>query len=142
MREYVFELPLSEDQADLYAWAERTGWLVDRIPHGPGAAERLVLTRPGSSVEVLFSHDGAFRFARAAGPGSPGVELDLPATLDVLERSGAQGAAPTGPTGTPGPQPTGTTPTVTEPAGAPPRLGRPAADRDRVPRRPRPAGDG
>ncbi|WP_033825604.1 hypothetical protein [Kitasatospora sp. MBT63] len=93
MSRYRTELPLSEDQADLYAWAGRTGWQVDRAGGGSGAAERLLLSRPQWSVEAVFSHDGAFRFARASGPGAPPAELDLPATLDVLEHEGVRPAA-------------------------------------------------
>ncbi|MER8186138.1 DUF6480 family protein [Kitasatospora sp. NPDC094015] len=94
MSESRIQRPPSEDQADLYAWAWRSGWAVDQLADRTGAIERMLMTRPHRSVEAVFSHDGAFCFARVAGPDGPGPELDLAATLDVLEGEGESVAVP------------------------------------------------
>ncbi|GAA4983313.1 DUF6480 family protein [Kitasatospora paranensis] len=121
------DIPLSEDQADLYAWAGALGWSVDGGT--PVARDLLRIRRSGRLVEAHFWHDGGFRFARAHGPDGPDLELDLPSTLDFLEHHGTDlgdGPAPSGAAvSKPVPPSEAGTAAHAPPAGVPPQETRP-----------------
>ncbi|WP_405015066.1 DUF6480 family protein [Kitasatospora sp. NBC_01539] len=95
--------------------AAARGWTVVREANDGASGERLRLTRRTWSLVAVFSHDGAFSHARTTAPATADTELDLPATLDVIDRYGSphqpHSAAP------PGPDPRGL------PATAPPVAG-------------------
>ncbi|PBC70442.1 hypothetical protein BX265_7865 [Streptomyces sp. TLI_235] len=85
-------LPLSRQQTALYERAGELGWAVRREPGDRTRNERLLFTRPGRSLMAVFTHDGAFAYASASGPGTGVVELDLAATVRELESTGRRPA--------------------------------------------------
>ena len=46
------------------------------------------------TLRAGFSHDGAFRVARATGPGSADLEPMMPEVLDTLEEYGSPAPPP------------------------------------------------
>ncbi|MEV6206209.1 DUF6480 family protein [Kitasatospora sp. NPDC051914] len=89
------KLPLSMQQTALYERAAELGWAVRREPADRARNERMLFTRPGRSLMAVFSHDGAFAYARASGQGTGIVELDLPATLRELQKNTSPATAST-----------------------------------------------
>ncbi|WP_354638032.1 DUF6480 family protein [Kitasatospora camelliae] len=86
MKTVARKLPLSAEQAVLSAWARERGWSV-RWEHATRTrSEFLHLARGGRSLVAVFSHDGAFEYAKAPGDGAGGVELNLPALARELAR--------------------------------------------------------
>ncbi|WP_431683219.1 DUF6480 family protein [Kitasatospora sp. KL5] len=88
-------LPLSRQQTALYERAAELGWAVRREPADRTRNERMLFSRPGRSLMAVFSHDGAFAYARASGPGTGVVELDLPATMRELQADTSPATAST-----------------------------------------------
>jgi hypothetical protein len=80
---------LSHDAFYLYETARLFGW---HVTHDDDGLTMALLDR---AVHALLGHDGRFRCARAAGPGSAGVDLTMQEALDVLEKHGSP--APAGP---------------------------------------------
>ncbi|MEV7178961.1 DUF6480 family protein [Kitasatospora sp. NPDC093679] len=93
MATVVRRLPLSRQQTALYERAGELGWAVRREPGDRTRNERLLFTRPGRSLMAVFTHDGAFAYASASGPGTGVVELDLPGTLRELASTSPAPAA-------------------------------------------------
>ncbi|WP_043174498.1 DUF6480 family protein [Streptomyces sp. NRRL B-24484] len=87
-------LPLSRHQTALYERAGELGWSVRREPGDRTRNERLLFTRPGRSLMAVFTHDGAFAYARVSGPGTGVAELDLAAAVRELESTSARPAPP------------------------------------------------
>ncbi|MEW1908191.1 DUF6480 family protein [Kitasatospora sp. NPDC085895] len=94
MATVVRRLPLSRQQTALYERAGELGWAVRREPGDRTRNERLLFTRPGRSLMAVFTHDGAFAYASASGPGTGVVELDLSGTLRELASTSRAPAAP------------------------------------------------
>ncbi|MFJ8046062.1 DUF6480 family protein [Kitasatospora sp. NPDC096147] len=72
------------------------GWRVDWQAEsaGDGGAGVMWLSRAGRRVSVLFSHDGAFRYAREGAAGTDEVELDREELLRVINEPGRTGVLP------------------------------------------------
>ncbi|WP_037603731.1 hypothetical protein [Streptacidiphilus rugosus] len=71
---------LGRDAVRLDATARSFGWRVYWEKDG-GA----LISKGPWTLLARFDHDGAFRFARARGPGAGGSELTLTQVVDTLE---------------------------------------------------------
>ncbi|MCU7826815.1 DUF6480 family protein [Kitasatospora sp. DSM 101779] len=87
-------LPLSRQQTALCERAGELGWAVRRETGDGTRNERLLFSRPGRSLMAVFTHDGAFAYASASGPGTGVIELDLTGTLRELQSTSPRPTPP------------------------------------------------
>ena len=75
---------LSHDAHYLATTARFYGWDTACEPGGG-----IRMTYRDWALDLVFTHDGQFQFARASGPDSTDLELELPQVLDALEEYGS-----------------------------------------------------
>jgi hypothetical protein len=83
------QVPLSNDAHYLQHTARLFRWDVAWEPDGS-----VRMSRGDHTVTAFFTHDGAFWFGRASGPGTGIRELVLAETVDALECRGDDPSVP------------------------------------------------